>query len=120
MKIAAPPAEPSLANKPVPATTSELTFLDRLVHWRARFGIGRMHFRVAPGLYQLGSPDETSPVFVLEILVSHRSSKEFARVSQCSDKIIRGAYLDGVGDSRRTMLASVPCAEQVIRQAHRL
>jgi hypothetical protein len=60
---AAPPVEPNLANKPVPAATSQVTFRDRMIHWRARFGIRRMHFRVKPGLYRLGTPDETSPVF---------------------------------------------------------
>jgi hypothetical protein len=44
--------------------TSRLTPADRLIHWRARFGMGRMNFRVPPGLYQLGRPDQTSPVFV--------------------------------------------------------
>jgi hypothetical protein len=44
--------------------TSRLTLADRLIHWRARLGMGRMSFRVPPGLYQLGRPDQASPVFV--------------------------------------------------------
>lgn len=41
---------------------SELTPADRLGHWQMRWGIGRMRYRVAPGLYALGTPDAASPV----------------------------------------------------------
>jgi hypothetical protein len=45
-------------------TRSELTFQDHLDHFLARMGINRMQHRVVPGLYTLGKPDQTSPVFV--------------------------------------------------------
>lgn len=46
-----------------PASTV-LTWSDRWGHFRVRFGFGRKRFRVQPGLYTLGVPDENSPVFV--------------------------------------------------------
>ncbi len=54
-------------NKPeraVNATTSELTFANRLIHILARWGINRGKHRVNPGLYSLGNPTAGSPVFV--------------------------------------------------------
>lgn len=45
-------------------TDSVITFSDRLGAWKARWGIGRMNYRVEPGLYRLGKPDRRSPVFV--------------------------------------------------------
>jgi hypothetical protein len=44
------------------ATT--LTTTDRLGHWRMRWGLGRRHYRVAPGLYAVGAPAADSPVLV--------------------------------------------------------
>jgi len=44
--------------------STELTRKDVLDAWKARWGIGRMDLTVEPGLYALGSPDNTSPVFV--------------------------------------------------------
>ncbi|MCK9195857.1 MAG: acetyl-CoA synthase subunit gamma [Syntrophales bacterium] len=44
-----------------------LSVLKRLDHWgsiKARWGVGRMHYAVDPGLYALGSPQECSPVLV--------------------------------------------------------
>ncbi len=32
--------------------------------WKVRLGIGRMHYKVDPGLYAVGTPNETSPVLV--------------------------------------------------------
>ena len=32
--------------------------------YKARWGIGRMHYTIEPGLYALGKPDEQSPVLV--------------------------------------------------------
>jgi hypothetical protein len=43
---------------------SALTRNDRLGHWLMRWGIGRMRYRVAPGLYAMGAPDAASPVLV--------------------------------------------------------
>ena len=44
--------------------SSELDFSDRLVAWKARWGIGRMEFIVPPGLYAIGNPSATDPVLV--------------------------------------------------------
>jgi acetyl-CoA decarbonylase/synthase complex subunit gamma len=43
---------------------SELTFRDLLGGWKVRWNIGRTNYKVDPGLYALGHPDEDSPVFV--------------------------------------------------------
>lgn len=45
-------------------TTGRLTSRDRRDHILARLGYRRMHHRVEPGLYKLGSPTPSSPVFV--------------------------------------------------------
>jgi hypothetical protein len=37
---------------------------DVLGGWRVRWGMGRMRYRVAPGLYRVGEPDKQSPVLV--------------------------------------------------------
>ncbi|MDF2884730.1 MAG: acetyl-CoA synthase subunit gamma [Clostridiaceae bacterium] len=44
--------------------SSKLTFKDIIGSWKARWGINRMNFKVSPGLYSIGTPDETSPVLV--------------------------------------------------------
>jgi len=49
---------------PVPQVLSSLVWADRFGAFKARWGIGRMHYTIEPGLYALGSPDEQSPVFV--------------------------------------------------------
>ena len=46
------------------STTSIITGRDRWDHFLARCGIRRMHHRIQPGLYTLGSPDKDSYVFV--------------------------------------------------------
>ncbi len=48
----------------VPQVRSELSAADRRGAVLARWGIGRMDYRVAPGLYALGNPDGSSPVMV--------------------------------------------------------
>jgi hypothetical protein len=48
----------------VPWIVTRLTWRDRLEHWKVRWGIGRMRFAIAPGLYAAGNPDSDSPVFV--------------------------------------------------------
>jgi acetyl-CoA decarbonylase/synthase complex subunit gamma len=48
----------------VPQVSSSLTRSDHLGSFKARWGIGRMHYTVEPGLYALGQPDERSPVLV--------------------------------------------------------
>lgn len=49
---------------PVPHVHSRITAHDLLGRWRVRWGIGRGRYRIAPGLYALGSPDGNSPVLV--------------------------------------------------------
>lgn len=51
-------------NGKTPVVESILRFRDRLGFVKVRCGIGRMNYRVDPGLYALGSPDADSPVFV--------------------------------------------------------
>jgi acetyl-CoA decarbonylase/synthase complex subunit gamma len=48
----------------VPQVSSLLTLDDHLGSFKARWGIGRMHYTVEPGLYALGQPDGRSPVLV--------------------------------------------------------
>jgi len=48
----------------VPQVSSSLTWADRLGACKARWGIGRMHYTIDPGLYALGKPDSHSPVLV--------------------------------------------------------
>lgn len=48
----------------VTSTTAELASGDRWDHFQARMGYRRMQHIVAPGLYGIGSPSRTSPVFV--------------------------------------------------------
>ncbi len=48
----------------VPRVTSRLTFADRLGGCKARWGLGRMNYKVDPGLYALHSPGDSSPVLV--------------------------------------------------------
>ena len=48
----------------MPKISSDLSWPD---HWggvKARWGVGRMHYTVDPGLYALGEPNERSPVLV--------------------------------------------------------
>ena len=49
---------------PVPQASSSLAWADRLGGFKARWGVGRMHYTIEPGLYALGRPDEQSPVLV--------------------------------------------------------
>ncbi|UCF73407.1 MAG: acetyl-CoA synthase subunit gamma [Deltaproteobacteria bacterium] len=49
---------------PVPQISSSLAWADRWGSMRARWGMGRMHYTVQPGLYALGNPDEKAPVLV--------------------------------------------------------
>lgn len=48
----------------IPVVKTELSRKDKFGSYKARWGIGRMSFRVDPGLYATGSPDDKSPVFV--------------------------------------------------------
>lgn len=49
---------------PVPRVHSRISVRDLLGRWRVRWGIGRDGYRVAPGLYALGTPDGNAPVLV--------------------------------------------------------
>lgn len=48
----------------VPVVSTNLTFKDVLGMWKVRWGIGRMNYKINPGLYAVGNPDHTSPVLV--------------------------------------------------------
>lgn len=48
----------------VPAVSTEYTLRDRLGAWKVRWGMGRMDYKVEPGLYCVGQPDEQSPLLV--------------------------------------------------------
>lgn len=49
---------------PVPRVHSRIGPRDRFGRWRVRWGIGRDRYRVAPGLYAVGTPDGNAPVLV--------------------------------------------------------
>jgi hypothetical protein len=48
----------------VPRVRTRLDRADVLGRWQMRWGIGRGRYRLAPGLYAAGRPDEASPVLV--------------------------------------------------------
>mgnify|MGYP001324220015 CR=1 FL=1 len=48
----------------VPVVSTNLHFKDTLGAWKVRWGIGRMKYKINPGLYAVGMPDHTSPVLV--------------------------------------------------------
>jgi len=48
----------------VPRISSTLVRADRWGSIKARWGVGRMHYIIEPGLYALGSPDDQAPVLV--------------------------------------------------------
>jgi hypothetical protein len=45
-------------------TTSNSSFEDRLIYLKSRLGIKRSSYRVDPGLYAIGTPNQDSPLFV--------------------------------------------------------
>ena len=49
--------------KTVPTAPTTLSFKDILGAWKVRWGIGRDNYKVDPGLYAVGEPKSTSPVF---------------------------------------------------------
>jgi hypothetical protein len=49
---------------PVPRVSSDLNYFDRIGSWKVRWGMGRMRYRVEPGLFAAGSPGNDSPVLV--------------------------------------------------------
>jgi len=48
----------------VPSISTSLAAMDFLGSCKARVGIGRMDYRVDPGIYKINSPDANSPVLV--------------------------------------------------------
>lgn len=44
--------------------STKLTIYDTMGSWKARWGINRMNYKVNPGLYCVGEPDNMSPVLV--------------------------------------------------------
>lgn len=48
----------------VPVISTDIHFKDMLGTWKVRWGINRMSYMINPGLYALGSPDNSSPVLV--------------------------------------------------------
>ncbi len=44
--------------------STNLRFKDRLGAWKVRWGIGRMNYKIRPGLYAVGKPGRASPVLV--------------------------------------------------------
>jgi len=51
---------------------------DRTGAWKARWGISRMHYRIDPGLFAVGTPTEKSPV-----LVTANYKMSFDRLRSC-------------------------------------
>ncbi|MBC8465915.1 acetyl-CoA synthase subunit gamma [bacterium] len=47
-----------------PRVPTSLSYTDVLGSWKARWGIGRMNYKIKPGLYAAGNPDSESHVFV--------------------------------------------------------
>jgi len=48
----------------IPGVSTSLSSKDRLSTWKVRWGIGRMRYRVEPGLYAVGNPTAQSIVLV--------------------------------------------------------
>ena len=49
---------------PIARVSTRLDLADRLGSWAMRWAMGRMEYRVEPGLYAVGSPSAESPVLV--------------------------------------------------------
>jgi len=75
-------------------TSSVLTTADRWQHVQARLGWRRNELRVLPGLYALGSPSSTSPVFVT---ANYRLSMDALRTALAGmDSYILVLNTDGI------------------------
>jgi hypothetical protein len=48
----------------IQTVSTRLTWGDRFGGLKVRFGVGRMNYRVEPGLYAVGTPDKSAPVLV--------------------------------------------------------
>jgi len=50
--------------KRIPQVATTLSRADTAGRWAMRWGLGRNHYRIAPGLYAVGRPDAEAPVLV--------------------------------------------------------
>lgn len=66
----------------IPVVSSQLSWADTTGSWKVRWGVHRMDYRVVPGLYAVGDPDQDSPV-----LVSANYKMSFDRLRQSLDDI---------------------------------
>lgn len=48
---------------PIPQVATHWTLADYQGSWKARWGASRMNYMIAPGLYAVGNPNQSSPVF---------------------------------------------------------
>lgn len=48
----------------IPLVSTRLDFSDVLGSWKCRWSIGRMDYRIEPGIYGVGNPNNRSPVLV--------------------------------------------------------
>lgn len=53
-----------LVENTIPSVTTKLSIADILGTMKVRWGIGRDHYRVEPGLYKVGNPKSYSDVFI--------------------------------------------------------
>jgi hypothetical protein len=53
-----------VAGRQAPQVATSLTWADTAGRWAMRWGLGRERYRVAPGLYAVGTPRAASPVLV--------------------------------------------------------
>ncbi|HUT89435.1 MAG TPA: mercury methylation corrinoid protein HgcA [Thermoguttaceae bacterium] len=58
------PESVTVSGREIPRVDTALTRADRTGAWKARWGIGRMHYGVESGLYAVGRPTPDSPVLV--------------------------------------------------------
>ena len=54
----------STAAGSIPAVSTKLSWEDQVGSWKARWGLGRMTYTIAPGLYATGTATTDSPVLV--------------------------------------------------------
>lgn len=48
----------------IATVSTQLTMKDILGRWKVRWSIGKMNYKVEPGLYAVGKPESTSSVLV--------------------------------------------------------
>ena len=75
----------------LPQIGSSLGWRDRLGILKVRWGIGRMNYSVAPGLYRLGNPDENSPVLVTanyKMTFDLLRSRGKVNIGECQSRLV--------------------------------